>query len=218
LIDISHAIMETNGVSESRTSLIAFSDSNTVLSSNQQEVPAMPRLNAVPPQDATGPVKEIYEGVTKKMGKVPNIFQGMANSPAALKAYLSMSEALSGGQLAVEDREAIYLAVSEQNGCHYCVSAHTLVAKRVGLQDEAIQAVRKFQSPDDKQQVLLDFVGKVIETKGFVSDTDLQQVRQAGYGDGQLAEAVGYIALATYSNLFNHVHDTPLDFPAAPEL
>ncbi|MEX1028019.1 MAG: carboxymuconolactone decarboxylase family protein, partial [Candidatus Paceibacterota bacterium] len=59
---------------------------------------------------------------------------------------------------------------------------------------------------------------KVIATKGFVKDDDIDTVRGAGYSDGQIAESIGYIGLATFSNLFNHVHDTPLDFPPAPSL
>ncbi len=55
-----------------------------------------------------------------------------------------------------------------------------------------------------------------METKGFVQDTDIQRVHSVGYSDGQIAEAVAYIGLATYSNLFNHVYGTELDWPAAP--
>jgi alkylhydroperoxidase family enzyme len=58
----------------------------------------------------------------------------------------------------------------------------------------------------------------VMETKGNVSDADIAAVRSAGYTDGQIAESIAYIGLATYSNYFNHVFDTPLDFPQAPEV
>lgn len=178
----------------------------------------MPRLKAVTPEEATGKTKEIYDGLIEKMGKVINIFQGMGNSPAALKAYLSMSGALAEGELSEEDREVIYLAVSEQNGCQYCVSAHTVIAGRKGMSDEAVVSARKFEGDNAKHQALLKFVRRVIETKGFVEDEEIEAVRQAGYSDGQIAEAVAYIGLATYSNLFNHVNGSELDFPAAPEL
>ncbi|RMF42531.1 MAG: carboxymuconolactone decarboxylase family protein [Planctomycetota bacterium] len=178
----------------------------------------MPRMKVIGPDEAQGEVKAVFEDVARKMGTVPAIFQGMANSPAALKAYLAMSEALAGGQLAPEDREVIYLAVSENNGCHYCASAHTMLAQRVGLSAEEALAARQFASPDSSRDALLKFVRRVIETRGFVDDDDLAAVRDAGYSDGQIAESIAYIGLATYSNLFNHVHDTPLDFPPAPRL
>ncbi len=178
----------------------------------------MPRLHVIKPEEATGSAKEIYADVTKRMGKVVNIFQGMANSPAALRAYLAMSAALGDGELPPQDREAVYLAVSESNGCHYCVSAHSMLGKRAGMTDQSALAARQFQSTDSRQQALLSFVRKVIDTKGYVTDGDLAAVRDSGYSDGQIVEAIGYIALATFSNLFNHVHDTQVDFPPAPKL
>jgi uncharacterized peroxidase-related enzyme len=178
----------------------------------------MPRLNVVDPDQATGKSKEIFDGLKKKMGRVVNIFKGMGNSPAALQAYLSMSGALAEGQLAPEDREAVYLAVSQKNGCQYCVSAHTVIAKKAGMSDDQILAIRRGQPQADKQRALVRFVLRVMETRGFVDDADLAAVKKAGYSDGQIAEAVAYIGLATYSNLFNHVFSTPLDFPEAPGL
>ncbi|QDU96470.1 carboxymuconolactone decarboxylase family protein [Lignipirellula cremea] len=142
----------------------------------------------------------------------------MGNSPAALNAYLAMSGALAEGDLKPADREAVYLAVSVGNGCQYCVSAHTVIAKKAGLLEEETLAVRRFESPDAKRAALLEFVRKVIAAKGFVADAEIEAVRTAGYSSGQIAEAVGYIGLATFSNLFNHVNDTELDFPAAKEL
>jgi len=170
------------------------------------------------PEQATGSVKQIYDDLTTKMGKVLNIFQGLANSSAALKAYLSMSAALAEGDLSQEDREVVYLAVSESNGCHYCVSAHSMLAKHIGVSDEETLAARQFHSPHQKRAALLEFIRKVIATKGFVKVEGMEVVRKAGYSDGQIAEAIGYIGLATFSNLFNHVHDTPLDFPPAQRL
>ncbi len=176
----------------------------------------MPRLHVIEPSQATEPIKQIYDELTAKMGKVLNIFQGMANSPAALRAYLAMSSALAKGELSLQDREAVYLAVSEYNGCHYCVSAHSVVAKRTGLSDDDVLEAREFRSPDDQRGALLNFVRRVIATKGYVSDDELAAIRSAGYSDGQIAEAIAYIGLATYSNYFNHVHHTQLDVPAAP--
>ncbi|MBW3598830.1 MAG: carboxymuconolactone decarboxylase family protein [Planctomycetes bacterium] len=178
----------------------------------------MPRLNVVEPSEAQGKTKEIFADLEKSKGKVFNIFKGMGNSPAALKAYLAMAGALGEGELAPEDREAVYLGVSQSNGCNYCVAAHTVIAKKAGMTDDQIKAIRKLDPLSEKHQALLNFVKRVMETKGFVNDADVAAVRSAGYTDGQIAESIAFIALATYSNYFNHVFDTPLDFPQAPEL
>lgn len=86
------------------------------------------------------------------------------------------------------------------------------------MTDPTVLAARRFQSTDSRQQALLAFVRKVIDTKGYVTDGDLAAVRDSGYSDGQIVESIGYIALATFSNFFNHVHDTQVDFPPAPKL
>ena len=84
--------------------------------------------------------------------------------------------------------------------------------------DDEVLAVRRFEPTAENHQALLRFVLRVIDTKGFVDDADLAAVRRAGYSDGQIAETIAFIGLATYSNLFNHVFGTPLDLPAAPEI
>ena len=178
----------------------------------------MPRLNVVEPAQATGKVKEIYDGLQAKMGKVINIFKGMGNSAAALNAYLGMSKTLAEGELAPTDREAIYLAASQHNNCTYCVAAHTQIAQKGGMSEDEVLAIRKFAPKNPKHQALVTFVRRVIDTKGFVQDADVAAVKKAGYSDGQIAETVAYIALATYSNFFNHVYDTPLDFPQVPKV
>lgn len=178
----------------------------------------MPRLEVIESDSAADDVKPIYADLESKMGKVINVFKGMGNSAAALNAYLAMSGALKEGQLLPDDREVIYLAVSEMNGCHYCVSAHTMISQKSGMSDQQILAARRWEAEDPKHKALLTFVKRVIETKGFVSDDELDAVKDVGYSDGQIAEAIAYIGLATYSNLFNHVFDTTLDFPEAPSL
>src|SRR5690606_37526389 len=110
------------------------------------------------------------------------------------------------------------LAVSQKNGCEYCVAAHTQLAKKAGFEDNQILDIRRFSPEAAKHQALLTFVTRVMETKGHIDDTDIAAVRDAGYSDGQIAESIAYIGLATYSNLFNHVHGTQLDFPEVPSV
>lgn len=178
----------------------------------------MPRLKTITPDQASGDVKAIYDDLKQKKGKVFNIFQGMGNSAAALNAYLSMNGALAKGELSPEDREVVYLTVSQTNGCHYCLSAHTMVAKGAGMSEDQILSIRKMSPQSEKHAALGKFITRVMETKGFVDDADVKAVQDAGYSDGQIAESIAFIGLATYSNLFNHVYDTELDFPSAEKV
>jgi len=176
----------------------------------------MPRLNVVDPATATGEAKELFDGPLKDM-KI-NYFKGLANSPAALKAYLAMSEALSGGSLDAADREAIALAVGQRNGCGYCVAAHTAMGKQAGLSEEQTVGARRGSTGDPRRDALVTLALALVEKRGWLDDDDLRAAREAGLGDGEVAEVVANVALNTYSNYFNHVNGTDLDLPAAPEL
>lgn len=178
----------------------------------------MPRLEDVQPEEATGTVKELFNAFEQKLGKVINIFKGMGNSPATLQAYVGLSSALAQGELSPVDREAIYLAISQRNQCNYCVSAHTFLAKNAGITDRQIAEFRQGKSSDPKLNTLIRFANRIVDTTGFVDDADIEAMQAAGYSDSQISEVVAYIALITFTNLFNHVYDTELDFPQAPPL
>jgi uncharacterized peroxidase-related enzyme len=176
----------------------------------------MPRLNVVDPKQATGRVKEIFAGPLEGMHL--NIFRGMANSPAALEAYLGMSGALKTGVLSDAEREVIALALAEANDCEYCRAAHTGLGKMVGLSAEQTIGARKGTLGDPKLTALARFTQQMNEKRGWVDDADVQALRDVGYGDAHLAEIVATYALNTYTNYFNHLNQTEVDMPPAPAL
>jgi uncharacterized peroxidase-related enzyme len=178
----------------------------------------MTRLKNVSVEAATGPTKGLYEAVQKKLGTVPNLFQGIGSSHAALKAYLEAGEALSAGSLSFAEREAVALAVSQVNECNYCLAAHTALGKMAGIRDDEMIAIRKPGVASSKLQVLGGFARAVVQKRGYVSDDELEQVKEAGYTDAAVTEAIMVIALTTFTNFFNHVNKTVVDFPAAPGL
>lgn len=173
----------------------------------------MPRLQAIETADAEPRAKALLEGVQTKMGMTPNLMRTMANSPAVLESYLGFRNALGAGVLSPKLREQIALVVSESNGCQYCLSAHAALGKMVGLGDEEIADSRRGVSPDRKTEAVLQFARKVVSDRGWVSDDDLTAVRSAGASDAEIAEVVAHVAVNIFSNYFNHVAGTEVDFP-----
>jgi len=153
------------------------------------------------------------DAVQRKLGMTPNMTRTMAQSPAVLEAYLSFSAALGGGTLDAKLREQIALAVGELNRCQYCVSAHTAIGKMVGLNEKDLMASRRGTSPERKVEEALRFAQTVIARRGEVSDDDMGRLRQAGYSDGEIAEIVANVVLNIFTNYFNHVAQTEVDFP-----
>ena len=177
----------------------------------------MPRLPVIDPAAATGTVKEIFEGPLK--GKEINIFKGMANSPVGLKAYLGLAGALAAGELSDKERETIALVVGEANTCDYCVAAHTALGKGAGLSEDQTVAVRRGDATGDaKLDALVRFTRAILEKKGFADEGDIEAFKSAGYHDGSVVEVIVAISMNFYTNYFNHLNETEVDFPAVPAL
>jgi uncharacterized peroxidase-related enzyme len=178
----------------------------------------MQRIPALDPETATGPAKELMGAVKAKLGGVPNVLRTLANGPAALQAYLGISGALAAGTLSARLRECVALAIGQQNDCDYCLAAHTAFGGKAGLSQEEMMVCRHGEASDPQASAAIRFCRRVADTRGFVTDEDLADARHAGFNDGQIAELVAVVALNLFTNYFNHVADTELDFPPAPPL
>ncbi len=178
----------------------------------------MSRLPTIDPKQATGRSQELLSGVQSKLGMTPNLMRVMANSPAVLDAYLQFSGALGRGELSAKTREQISLAVAQANSCDYCLSAHSAIGKSVGLTAEQIRDARVGRSADGKSNAILQFAQQLVEKRGLVSDDDLAAARDAGVNDAEVAEVVANTALNLFTNYFNHVAETEVDFPQAETL
>jgi uncharacterized peroxidase-related enzyme len=178
----------------------------------------MSRINQIATENATDRARTLLDAVKHKLGLVPNMTRAMANSPAVLDGYLQFSGALSKGSLSPRVREQLSLAVAQANGCDYCLAAHSTIGKMVGLTAEQIRDSRLGTAVDPKADALVRFALEVVETRGKVSDRALAEVRDAGFDDGVIAEVVAHVALDVFTNYFNNVARTDVDFPKAPEL
>jgi uncharacterized peroxidase-related enzyme len=178
----------------------------------------MPRLNVVAPDKATGKVAELYSGLKKAIGAVPNIYQSVANSPAALDILLGMGAKLKEGGLTGAETETIKLIVAQTYGCNYCLAAHTMVGKKAGLSEADTIAIRRGDISEPKLAALAGFVGKAVQPAGSITDQDLQALRSAGFDDARVTEALMVLAQTVFTTLFNRVNQTSLDFPPAPSL
>jgi AhpD family alkylhydroperoxidase len=134
------------------------------------------------------------------------------------RAYLGFAQALPGGSLPRRVREQIALVVGQANSCGYCLAAHTASWRRGGLTEEETKKARRARSDDEKEPAALVFARKAVQDRGIVADADVDQLRRDGYTDGEVGEVMANVALNLFTNSFNHVAGTEVDFPAAPDL
>jgi uncharacterized peroxidase-related enzyme len=176
----------------------------------------MSRLSVPSSESATGATAEIYAQIEKAVGNVPNTFVAIgAHGPAALKAVFAADAVLATGTLSKRDQETIKLIVSVVTGCDYCVAAHSLLSKLSGLKPEVVKQIRDGEPTGDaRRDALIRFVRTLAETSGTVSDDDFAAIKAAGYTDAQLVDISLAFAVIIFTNVFNRINDTDLDFPA----
>jgi uncharacterized peroxidase-related enzyme len=174
----------------------------------------MARAAALTPELVPADSKQTLDAFTKAIGFTPNMMATFARSPIAFNSWATLLGSLSRA-LDVKTRDSIGLAVSEVNGCNYCLSVHSFTAEHMAkLPPGEIILARKGRAADAKRAAAVQFARKVIETRGHVSDADLQAVRDAGYTEANLMEIVALVAMYSLTNFFNNVFDPEKDFPA----
>jgi uncharacterized peroxidase-related enzyme len=175
----------------------------------------MSGLNYVEPEDADAFTRKLF----KKIGMVPNLYCMMANSSTVFDGFIKLTACLDAAKLDKKLREMVYLLTSQINGCEYCLASHTSTSVEHGVMavEETLDA-RKGQSSDPRIDALLNFTKEVVEKRGHVRDEALDTMRNHGFTDGEVVEAIGTIALATLSNYVAIVGQTELDYLDAPPL
>lgn len=176
----------------------------------------MTRIATPAIQGATGLTAEVYAQIKKAAGSVPNTFATIgAHGPAALQSILAADAVLAKGSLSKQDQEAIKLRVSTVAGCDYCVAAHSLLGKMTGLPQDVLRNIRTGQrTGDPKRDALLSLVDKLVRTSGTISQGEFDAIKAAGYTDEQLVDISLAITLTVFTNVFNRINDTDVDFPA----
>lgn len=179
----------------------------------------MTRLEALNPETTTGKTKELFNLVQGKLGIVPNMMRTMGNSDAVLEGYLNLSGALAKGTLGSRTGELIALAVSESNACDYCLAAHSFIGEKLlKTETSVLEAARSGESSDPKIHAILQLAKALVTKNGHVTDQDVNNAKNAGVTNAEIAETIAHVALNVLTNYFNHTANTEVDFPAVAAL
>lgn len=180
----------------------------------------MTRIVTPAVNSATGASAEVFAQIKKAAGSVPNTFASIgAHGPEALRAVLAADGVLAKGSLSKQDQETIKLIVSEVAGCDYCVAAHSLLGRMTGLSPEVLVQLRAGRpTGDSKRDALASLVRTLASTSGTIPVEQFNAVKAAGYTDAQLVDISLAVALTVFTNVFNRINDTAIDFPAVPAI
>lgn len=168
--------------------------------------------------DVTPEAQAIFANIEKGMGKVPNLFAFMGYSANGLGSYLQFSQAQARGTFNAKEREAVSLAVSQENGCAYCQAAHTYLGKLNGFTEEDTIALRAGTHSDKKLNTLARLAADIQNTHGKPSQELLGEFFAQGYNEGALVDLIALIADKAFTNYLHNITKIPVDFPAAASI
>lgn len=162
-------------------------------------------------ETSNGQAKEILENINKGFGMVPNVYGHLANSANVLGGYLSYDSEVKKGTLSSAQIEKISLAVSAFNGCEYCQRAHFAVGKMNKIEKDELRRNLEGESDDAKDHILISLALEILKTKGHLSSSIREEI--SVLSDEEIVEVFGVVLSTTFTNYFNHVAVTDIDFP-----
>ncbi len=165
-------------------------------------------------ESAEGSAKEVLDKALAQVGFIPNMYANMVNSPGLLETYLEGYKLFreNSGFTPIQ-QEVVFLAISHENGCEYCMSAHSMIADQMsGVPANILEAIRNDKPiPDSELAALCQFSKTVVRKRGFLSQNEIGEFINAGFTERHVLEIVLATAVKTLSNYSNHLFQTELD-------
>lgn len=171
-------------------------------------------LDAVTADDAAPAAREVLEQARRGLGFVPNMYGAMANNPALLGAYTAgYAWFREHSGLTPAEQEVVFLTVSREHGCDYCMAAHSFIAEKMSaVPADVLKAVRTGGAiPDARLAALSRFTATMVGTRGMPSDDDARAFLAAGYDEQAMLAVIAGIGVKIFSNFANHLFGTEVD-------
>lgn len=156
---------------------------------------------------------------TKINGKLAEVYLQFANSEPALAAYMKMEESLREGTLSNQELEAIKLAVSEHTQCDYCLSVHSMKARKAGLDKDTQLAIRRGNDTGiERINIIVQITRHFFHQRGPLPDSMIKNAKKQGFSDAQLIDIAMAVSTIFFTNITNHINDTEQTLPSAPAI
>jgi uncharacterized peroxidase-related enzyme len=142
-----------------------------------------------------------------KLGFVPNVLLAYAFDMAKLEPFVAMYNELMLGDsgLSKLEREMIAVAVSSQNRCYYCLTAHGAAVRQYSgnpLLGEHLVMNYRVARLNKRQRTMLDFAVKLTASPWSVEEGDRERLRRVGFTDREIWDIS---AVASFFNMSNRV-------------
>jgi len=142
------------------------------------------------------------------------MYATMANNAGLINAYTFSYESFrKDAGFTPQEQEVVFLSMSYENGCEYCMAAHNLIADRMSkLPKEITNAIRNnTEIVDEKLRALSEFSKAIIIKRGYPSEEEIAKFLSAGYTKSHILGIIAGVAVKIMSNYTNHIFDIPVD-------
>ncbi len=162
-------------------------------------------IKIIDEEQASGELKAQYEDVRQRRGHISNVMKAHSLDPKTMRLHLDLYLHLMFGKSSLTrvQREMIAVVVSQTNNCRYCVTHHgeaLLAHVRHQALLESLKRDFASASTTTKDKAMLQYAAKLTRSPGSVSESDVEEVRRAGFVD----EGILRINLiASYFNFAN---------------
>lgn len=161
------------------------------------------------PDTAPEQARPLLKDTIAQLGFLPNIYAHLAEAPAALEAYFGLAAQFDKTSLTPAERQVVLLAASVENGCEFCVAAHSMMAGMSKVPDDSTEALRAAgELPDPRLDALAGFTRSLVRDRGWASAESSAAFSDAGFDRQQALEVVLGVSMKTLSNYANHLTGT----------
>jgi uncharacterized peroxidase-related enzyme len=157
------------------------------------------------PANLSPAMQAYFQKCQEKLGFVPNVLVAYAFDSAKLEAFAAMYNdlMLAPSGLSKLEREMIAVAVSSQNRCYYCLTAHGAAVRQYAgqpmLGEHMVMNYRAARL-DKRQRAMLDFSVKLTAEPWAVENADRDALRRAGFSDRDIWDISAIVGFFNMSN------------------
>lgn len=156
--------------------------------------------------------RPLIDSSQEAFGHLPGLHKVLAESPQAYEGYQVLHKLFTETEFDADELTVVWQSINVENECHYCVPAHTGIAKSMKVSDEITDALRNETAlPNGKLEALRTFTVQMLRSRGNVTEAQMQAFFEAGYGHRAVLDVILGMAQKTISNYVNHVAETPVD-------
>lgn len=173
----------------------------------------MPRIRLQSEDTQNPAIKAIFDEIKSKAGQVPAPYRAFGRLEHILAANWNKTRAvLTQGNLPVSLKESIALAVSNANGCRFCVAIHRKNLEKQGFSPEAVNGVAQAKSEDPRIEAVLKFAVQSTKDPHRLTDRDFVNLKELGYSEEDILEILTTMEMYTgYNKIITALGITPED-------